>query len=1011
MKFFTHFSLRNPVAIVLLIVLVAVGGVYSSVRLNQEQLPEVVFPGVMVQAIYPGAAPSEVQSEVSAPLENALRGVEGARTVTSQSANSVAVLMVEFNYGEDIKEKRAAVQEAISNVRLPAEVEKPEVVYFSTTNDPIMFTSVRPNDGVTEEAFIRYVKETLIPQLEAIEGVTGLQTTGLPDDGIYVRLNAPRMTELGVTYDQVMMSLQANNLSVPLGEVTIDRSNLPVFVQGKLDGIAALEDLIVSPLSGVKLGDIASLQHGKEDQVLNMTNGVPSVSLNVLKSSAANTVKVSDEVLKLYEEAEQEGIVIPLIIYDRAAEVKESVNTLAREGALGALFASLLILFFLRNFRATLIAVVSIPLSMLIAMICLKNFTDVTLNIMTLGGLAVATGRVVDDSIVVIENIVRRLQKEKVSRDLIQESTLEVGRAIVSSTLTTVAVFAPMGLMQGMTGEFARPFALTVAFALLASLLVALTVVPLMAWVLLRRQVPKEHGESKLSHGYKRVLKWSLNHKFAVLALASVLFASSLVPIFSGALGVVFLPETENKYLFADFQMPRGTDVQAVKQETDKIDAVIRRHEDVLNTNLTVGGSAFGDSGSHTAFWFIGLVSEANLDAFIDEIYAQVDIPGEARFDLFKDDMGGSGAISVTVTGRTNASIREGTEQIMAMMRDSGNLANINSNLQDGTKGIAIEVRQADAAMHGLSAAQASSMLRPYLAELGVGRMNSGASSHDLYVSLDGESLQSVTDIAALQLATPLGTIVAVSDIAEVKEVQLPSTLQRKNGSEFATVTAKFTAADAAAANRELVRALEQLELPDGVTFSLGGSNEDSQQMMTDMLLSMVVAVGLVYIVMVITFREGRAPLAILFSLPFALFGGLAGTMIAGEPISVSSLIGFLMLIGIVVTNAIVLIERVQQQIERGLTIREALIEASGTRLRPILMTAIATICALTPLAIGLGSGSIISSGLAVVVIGGLASSTLLTLVVVPVMYELLYFKRSRKERAAVLQPVVEAAA
>jgi HAE1 family hydrophobic/amphiphilic exporter-1 len=293
-------------------------------------------------------------------------------------------------------------------------------------------------------------------------------------------------------------------------------------------------------------------------------------------------------------------------------------------------------------------------------------------------------------------------------------------------------------------------------------------------------------------------------------------------------------------------------------------------------------------------------------------------------------------------------------------------------------------------------------MLRPFLTETRIGRLGDGTSANDLYLALSGESLASAEDIANLKLRTRQGTEIAVKDIADVSEVDLPSNLQLKNGAEYATVTAKITDKNVSKVNAELVEKLEALELPDGVTYTLGGSNEEIDQMLSDMTIAMLVAIGMVYIVMVVTFREGRAPLAVLFSLPFALIGGLAGTLIAQEPISISSLIGFLMLIGIVVTNAIVLVERVQQQIERGLTIREALIEAGGTRLRPILMTAIATICALMPLAVGLGGGSIISSGLAVVVIGGLASSTLLTLVVVPVMYELLYFKRSRKQRQSV---------
>jgi len=1010
MKFFTNFSLRNPVAIVLMVILVTVGGIYSTLQFKQEQQPEIAFPGILVSAVYPGAAPNEVLDQVTRPLEQALRNVEGVKNVASESANSVALLQLEFSFNDDMKKKQEEVKQAIGDVRLPDDAQKPEVLYYSTTNQPIMYTTLSASGGMTQEELSSFVKSSVIPDLEAIEGVSRVQTAGMKDEGVYIRLDAAKMTERGIAYEQVVGLLQANNVSIPLGEATLADNRLPVFVQGDLRTLESLKEWNLLPDGSVKLTDIAQIEQGKELSVISLTNGSPSVSLNIVKSGDANTVEVSDKVLKVYEEAEKSGHVQSLIIYNRATDVKESVNTLAREGALGALFASLLILFFLRNFRATLIAIVSIPLSMLIAMICLKTFTDVTLNIMTLGGLAVATGRVVDDSIVVIENIVRRIRGEKIGKDLILSATAEVGRAITSSTLTTVAVFAPLGLLQGMVGGYFRPFALTVGFALLSSLLVALTVVPLMAWVLMRNAKPKEAQESAMSRGYKKALRWSLGHKTIVLVVSLLLFVGSLVPIFAGKVGVVLLPQSDYKYMFASLTMPKGTTLATVKTEADRLDIVIREHGDVENSNLTVGGGMISGESVNSADWFIGLRSEADLDRFSEEIGAKVQLPEGATFDLIKDDMGGGGRVAIDVTGSTIESVRAATEQITAAVQALPGIADAANNLQDGTKGIAIEVRQQDASRYGLSAAQASMLLRPFLAEFKTGRILDGSSSRDLYVSLNGAEIASMQDIGELKLNTPIGTQIRVGDIADVKETQLPSALQLKNGAEYATVTAKITDKNISKVNSELGQALEKLQLPAGVTYSLGGSSEEVGQMISDMLMAMLVAVGMVYVVMVVAFREGRAPLAVLFSLPFALIGGLFGALAGGEPLSVSSMIGFLMLIGIVVTNAIVLIERVQQQIEHGLTIRDALIEAGGTRLRPILMTAIATICALIPLAVGMGGGSIISSGLAVVVIGGLTSSTLLTLVVVPVMYELLYFSRSRKQRVTTASTAAEAA-
>ncbi|MFC5406680.1 efflux RND transporter permease subunit [Cohnella soli] len=1009
MKFFTQFSLRNPVAIVLLVLLIAAGGVYSTTKFKQEQQPEISFPGIFVQAVYPGAAPNEVLNQVTLPLEAALRNVEGVKNVTSQSANGMSMIQLEFNFSDDMKKKQELVKQTIGGVRLPEGIEKPEVQYFSTTNQPIMYTSVTAVGSATSEQFSETVKTKLIPKLQAIEGVSEVKTIGLKDDGVYLRLDAAKMTAKGISYEQVIGLLQANNLSVPLGETTFGQNKLPVFVQGDLTTVDQLKSWEVSP--GAKLTDIATIEQGKEQKTISLTNGSPSITLNIVKASNANTVEVADQVLKVYEAAEKDGQAKALVMYNRATDVKESVNSLAREGLLGALFASVLILFFLRNLRATLIAIVSIPLSMLIAMICLKTFTDVTLNIMTLGGLAVATGRVVDDSIVVIENIVRRMRGEKINKELILSGTMEVARAITSSTITTVAVFAPLGMLQGMVGGYFRPFAWTVGFALISSLLVSLTVVPLMAWALMRNAKMKEAKPSAVSRGYKKVLRWSLGHKTTVIVLALLLFAGSLVPIFAGKVGVVLLPQSDYKYMFASLTMPKGTSVDAVRKEADRLDAIIRKHPDVENTDVIVGGDITGGGVENGAQWFIGLRSSADLDQFTDDIAPKVKMPEGSDFSLEKDDMSGGGTIEVTVTGSSASDIQTATEKITSTIAGLKGVDHISNNLEDGTNGIQITVRQKDASKVGLSALQAAQLLRPFLSETNAGRIGDGTGASDLILSLNGTSLASVEQIGQLKLNAPSGGTVQVKDIADVRMMKLPSTLQLKNGAEFATVTGQITDKNASKVNSELTKALDALKLPAGVSYKLGGSDEDVGQMMSDMLMAMLVAVGMVYIVMVIAFREGRAPLAVLFSLPFALIGGLTGTLMSGDPLSVSSMIGFLMLIGIVVTNAIVLLERVQQQIEHGQTIREALIEAGGTRLRPILMTAIATICALIPLAIGFGGGSIISSGLAVVVIGGLTSSTILTLVVVPVMYELLYFKRSRKQRKAQQAIPEEAAA
>ncbi|PWK11548.1 efflux RND transporter permease subunit [Tumebacillus permanentifrigoris] len=1000
MSFFTKFSLRNPVAIVILCILIAIGGVFSATKFRQEQLPDINFPAVTIVAVYPGASPNDVLNQVTIPLETVLRNVEGVKNVSSESQNNVSVISMEFSFSDDIADKKKKVDDAIANVKLPNEVERPKVNTFGTSNQAIMYSAVQVKGDTTQAELNDIVKNRLLPALKAVDGVSDVKAHGLVDTGVYIQLNTDKMKEKKLSFNQIQQVLQANNLSIPLGEATLNQTKEPVIITGKVDSVDSLKNIVLLPEpQRTTLGDVADIKKGKDANVITRTNGSPSISLDLYKSSSANTVTVSEKALAVFDSLEKEGKVTMLLEYDRSEDVKESVNSMAREGGLGALFASILILFFLRNLRATIIAIVSIPLSILTALIFLKYFSDITLNIMTLGGMAVATGRVVDDSIVVIENIVRRLQKEKISKDLLLTSTKEVGSAITASTLTTVAVFAPLGLLQGISGQFFAPFALTVACSLIASLFIALTVVPLLSWALLRKKVPQEHDqESGASRFYKRVLSWSLNHKAVVLVLSVVLFVGTL-PL-TTIVGVTFLPETENKILFAELQMPKGTQLSVVDELTKKIDAQLHDNKNVENTQYSVGREENGNLQPQFASWFIKLKSDTDTKQFQDDIKAAVKVSEGTKFDLISPSTGsGSAGIALTLTGGSKEDRKKATEDITAAVKNVEGTANVTNNLTEGTKGVQIQVRTEDALKHGLTTMQASAMLRPFLTETNLGKVGDGKSASDLFLSLKGNAINSVDEIGKLSLDLPTGQQVLVKDIADVKEVQLPGSIQNKNGDEYATVTGTITSKDANSVNSAVQTAVEALTLPQGVTYSMGGASEDITNMLKDMMLAMSVALGMVYVVMVISFGEGRAPFAILFSLPFALIGGLLGTIVIKEPISISSLIGFLMLIGIVVTNAIVLIDRVQQQIKSGVPIREALLESGGTRLRPILMTAIATICALLPLAMGIGSGSIISKGLGAVVIGGLVTSTLLTLVIVPVMFELLNYRKARAQR------------
>ncbi|WP_127580099.1 efflux RND transporter permease subunit [Paenibacillus koleovorans] len=1016
--FLTRFSLRNPIAILILVILVAVGGAYSATQFKQESMPDIAIPYLFVTALYPGATPQEVQNEVALPLEQALKQVEGVQVLESTSASNVVTINMQFSFSADLDEKAERIEEVLNGIRLPQGVEKPVLNKITLASGPMMYTAVTAKPGTSVQELQQLVQGSILPSLQGIDGIGKVQTAGLASENLYIRLKAGAMAEKGVSYMQISQVLQAVNVTLPVGSATIGKVEQNVLITGRVHTIEELRQLAVSANPPVLLQDVAEITRGSSvPETISRVQGEPSVAINIIKNSDANSVDVSDQVMEKLEAAVKGNEKVSLdVVYDSADDIKRSVNSMAREGLLGALFASILILLFLRNLRATLIAIVSIPLSIAMAMALLHTFSDVTLNIMTLGGMAVAVGRVVDDSIVVIENIVRRIQTAKPTKELMLDATREVAGAITSSTLTTIAVFAPLGLVSGLIGKVFAPFALTVVFSLLASLLVAVTVVPLMALGLMRYSrrgvggAGAEHtedGDTALSRGYKKLLRWSLNHKIVVVLLSLVVLAASF--ILAPMAGMTFIPEQKEKFVMMTLTMPKGTGVNTVDERVQAMDRRLRELGHVKLSQVTSGSPkgefdpmTYTAGASNKATWIVSLDEEADVTAFIKDRKRELDPKIEGATLDIQELTGGPGGqgVYIIVTGPTPEAIRQATLRITEVVQSIEGTDGVRNTLLDDLKSVELKVRPADALKYGLTTAQAWSLLRPLLNEEKVGKLGDGKRTSDIYLTVEGVSRNSLEDIAALPLLSPAGLTFTVRDIADVREVKQLSALQLRNGADFAAVLGNIIDKDAGKVNSALEARLDALELPAGTDYLIEGANKQIEDMLNDMFMAMAVAVGMVYIVMVVAFGGGKAPFAILFSLPFAVTGALAGTLIAGEPISIASLIGILMLIGIVVTNAIVLVDRVQTNVRQGQRIRDALLEAGGTRLRPILMTAIATICALLPLALELGEGgALISKGLAVVVIGGLVTSTLLTLLIVPIMYEALHYKQVRRER------------
>lgn len=1062
MKGIINFSLRNKFAIWLLTIIVSFGGLYSGLTMKQETIPDINVPFLSVTAIYPGAAPEGVVEEISKPLETRLRGIDGVKTITSTSMENAANLIVEFDYGANLDNATAAVREALSDIQLPEGAQRPTISRFSMSSMPVVSLSIANNESMSLDELTRITENEIAPQLEDLDGVATIQVAGQYVNEVRLKFKQDEMNELGLTEDTVRGIVQGSSIYAPLGLFQMEGSQKAVAVDG---GIVDLDDLknvaipvipsgapaapggmapdagmggapgagvpdagvpdelaleepgtadmdagIPAGIPTVKLSDIADIEVIGTSESISRTNGKESIGIQIVKANDANTVDVVNLVKDKVEDLKQVYPDMDLtIMLDQGKPIEDSVKTMLSKALYGALFAVLIIMVFLRNIRSTIISIISIPLSLLIAVLCLWQM-DITLNMMSLGAMTVAIGRVVDDSIVVIENIYRRmsLSTEKLKgRQLILEATREMFVPIMSSTIVTIAVFLPLTLVSGMVGELFIPFALTIVFALLASLVVAITLVPAMAHSLFRKGLKNTHDHEEkpgaMARGYRSILKWSLNHKIITFAMAVILLVGSV--LLTPFLGVSFLPEQEDKYVMVTYSPEPGVLLEDVEERALQAEKFILEQPHIEKMQYSIGGGGplgMGSSSGNSGLFYI--MYEPDTPNFEDvktgliEGLAEIVPEGTwANMDM-TGGFGGS-QLTVNVFGDSLQQIRPVADQILEIAsQDTENFDNAETSLSDSYQQYTIVADQEKLSSLGLTAGQLAMKLSPQRERPVLTEIQIEDKSYKVYIEADSQTYTSLEEIENETVTSPLGMDIPIKELAKVEEGTTPDTITRMDGRMTVTVTADILTSDIGAASSKLLAEVDKLDLPDGVSVQFGGVTEQINETFGQLGLAMLAAIAIVYFVLVVTFGGGLAPFAILFSLPFIVIGAIVGLLVAGETLNVSALMGVLMLIGIVVTNAIVLIDRVIHKEREGLSTREALLEAGTTRLRPILMTALATIGALLPLVFGWeNSAGIISRGLGITVIGGLISSTLLTLVIVPIVYEFL-MKYRRKQ-------------
>ncbi|WP_049822585.1 efflux RND transporter permease subunit [Arthrobacter sp. H41] len=1043
-----HLSLGNRALIALITILASVFGVITLGSLKQELIPSLEFPQITVISSVPGASPEYLDKQVSGPLESALSGVEGLESSSATSRTGVSSVSLVFVYGTNLDRARAQVDRAISTVRplLPDDVE-PQALAGSISDLPIVFMAVSSDRTLSE--LNGELARLTVPRLQKIEGVRTAEITGGTSQHVSIIPRAGQLAAAGLTVAGLADTLENNGALFPVGTLEEDERSLTIQAGspvGSLDDLRALPVLPSdtpagdsprgAPEAPATIGSVADVALADDEPTsVTRTNGVETLALTVTKVPDGDTVEISQRITELIPSLETElGDAADItVVFDQAPFIERSISDLTTEGLLGLGFAVLIILVFLLSVRSTLVTAISIPLSLLITFIGLYA-AGYSLNILTLGALTIAIGRVVDDSIVVIENIKRHLGYGEEKRSAILTAVREVAGAITASTLTTVAVFAPIAFVGGLAGELFRPFAVTTGIALLASLAVSLTIIPVLAFWFLPRKTPAprrvrarhagtgaagggsseaavdilaeahrreqrswlQRGYLPLLHGTQRHPVWTLTAGLAVLGATA-----AMVP---------FLPTNllggtgQNSFSVTQTLEP-GSSLDTTTAAAARTEEVLAGTPEVRDVQLTVGNAqgAFAQfsQGASVATFTVITEEDTDQEALQESVRAQVgelDDAGTFSLSSQQGGFGTSSTIDINITAPAGEDLQAASDAVVTGMQGLDGAGEISSNLSAAQPQVQIDVNRAAAVEAGLSEGQIAGLLGSSISPLPAGSLRFDATDYPVLIG-EGTAITSLGQLQGLTLPTPAGPV-PLTDVASVAEVQVPLSVTSSNGERTARVSITPSGDDLGSLTAAVTERLQGIGLPAGATATLGGAAEQQAESFDQLFLALWAAVAIVYVIMVATFKSLVQPLILLVSIPFAATGAIALLLVTGIPLGLPSLIGMLMLVGIVVTNAIVLIDLINQyrlphEGKPGMPVREAIIQGARQRLRPILMTALATVFALTPMALGLtGEGGFISQPLAVVVIGGLVSSTALTLILVPVLYRLVEGRR-----------------
>ncbi|MGQ0539267.1 MAG: efflux RND transporter permease subunit [Gemmatimonadaceae bacterium] len=1014
--FISDFAIKRPIVTVTTMLALVIFGLFALFSLRTDEYPDVQEPIIVVSVIYPGASPDVAAREVVDPIEEAISGISGVREVRSTASDGYAVITTEFDFSKDISDAMQEVRDKLSEIRadLPPEIEEPILSKFTETDYPIV--SIAFSSSVLNSAELtRLLDPAVTRELRSINGVADVSLSGSVERELTVELRPDAMQAAAVSVGDVVQALQGQNLAAPVGRVSGPLDERTIRLRGKLLSPEQFAQLVVSERNGriVRLSQVAAVKDGTEEpRTLALFNGREAVGVDVRKSKGYSTPEVAAAVL-----ARIDGVRPSLpstvnidVVQDAGERVTRSVGDVQVTLFEGALLTVLVVFLFLNSWRSTVITGLALPVSVLASFIAVKWF-GFTLNTMSLMGLSLAIGILIDDAIVVRENIVRHIERGKDHFTASREGTNEIGLAVTATTFSIVAVFIPIAFIGGIGGQWFKPFALTIACSVLVSLFVSFSLDPMLSayWAdpqteAHERRNPIARALDKFNvwfngqaQNYKKVIGWALDHRWSMVLLASISFfgALALQRTFGGG---SFVPDMDNSELFIKVETPPGSNLEYTRLKSEEAARMAREHNELVRYTYTTIGGRGGQVDE--ALTYVKLIPKADRDTVAIDLAAQmrkeVATIGGATVSVFASGWGGGiKTIQLQVRGEDPAVLARLADTVASIVRRTPGAVDVGLSTKGQRPELNVDIDRSLAGSLGISVGQVAQALYPAFAGLDVGDwVDPQGETRDVVVRLAPEARRRVTDLEQLPLSIPGPdgpTMLPLGQIARVRQSIGPAQIEHLDRDPVVSVQANTEGRSLNEVLADVNNELDKLQLPPGYRISSGGEAADQAEVFGQIFIALGSAVLLMYLILVVQFGSFMDPIAILMSLPLSLIGVVLALLVTGDTLNIMSMIGVILLFGIVAKNAILLIDFAKWAREKdGLSLRDALIEAGAIRLRPILMTTCALIAGMMPIALGLGEGADFRAPLGRAVIGGVITSTILTLVVIPTFYEIL---------------------